>query len=210
MKSLGSALLLSISITTAASAQMRITEWMYNPSGTGGEFIEFTNVGNAPIDMTGWSFDDNSRAPGSQSLSGFGIVLAKQSVILTESTAATFRTDWSLPVTIPVLGGNTNNLGRDDEVNLYDSSSALIDRLSYGDDVSFPGTIRTQGKSGWTTPANLGINDVHQWVLSTVNDAQLSYTSARNDIGNPGTYTPEPATMTMLVIGAVALVRRRR
>ena len=75
-------------LTVAAPAQIRITEWMYQGGntidgvGTADEFIEFTNVGLSPIDMTGWSFDDSSRAPGSQSLSAFGTVGPGESVIL--------------------------------------------------------------------------------------------------------------------------------
>jgi len=47
---------------------MRITEYMYG--GTNGEFIEFTNVGSAAIDMTNWSFSDNAEMPGAVSLTG--------------------------------------------------------------------------------------------------------------------------------------------
>ncbi len=34
-------------IASAAQAEMRITEWMYNGKGTGniGEFVELTNIG---------------------------------------------------------------------------------------------------------------------------------------------------------------------
>ena len=35
---------------------------------TAGEFIELMNIGNTPIDMTGWSFDDSSRTAGSFSI----------------------------------------------------------------------------------------------------------------------------------------------
>ncbi len=71
-----------------ADAQMRITEYMY--AGVNGEFIEFTNVGAAPIDMTGWSFDDDSAIPGTVFLTAFGVVNPGESVILTESPAALF------------------------------------------------------------------------------------------------------------------------
>ncbi|HEY1091298.1 MAG TPA: lamin tail domain-containing protein, partial [Burkholderiaceae bacterium] len=65
---------------TAASAQVRITEWMYG--GAGPEYIEFTNLGSSAINFAGWSFDDDSRLPGSTSLSNFGLVAAGESVIL--------------------------------------------------------------------------------------------------------------------------------
>lgn len=58
--------------TASAHAQVRITEWMY--SGNPGEYVEFTNLGPAAVDFTGWSFDDDSRTPGVFSLSGFGVV----------------------------------------------------------------------------------------------------------------------------------------
>src|ERR1043165_5589718 len=118
-----------------ANAQMRITEFMYNGNGAGGigEYVEFTNVGNTAIDMSGWSFDDNSRAPGSQSLTAFGIVHAGESVILTELSEGSFRTIWNLCTGVKVIGNNANNLGREDEINLYDASNNLVDRITYGD-----------------------------------------------------------------------------
>ena len=65
-----------------AQAQVRITEWMY--TGAPGEFIEFTNLGPAAIDLTGWSFDDNSRLPGSVNLTALGNVNPGESVVITE------------------------------------------------------------------------------------------------------------------------------
>src|SRR5262245_36585099 len=91
-----SAITLAACLSTGATAhaQIRITEWMYNETP---EFVEFTNVGLSPIDMTGWSFHDNSRAPGSASLTAFGTVAPNESVIITEDVEADFRTKWGLP-----------------------------------------------------------------------------------------------------------------
>lgn len=50
-----------ISVSPLTLGQMVITEWMY--SGIDGGFVEFTNVGSAAVDMTGWSFCDNSTGP---------------------------------------------------------------------------------------------------------------------------------------------------
>jgi len=85
-KMLGIAMILCMA--TTAHAGMFITEYMY--SGDGGEFIEFTNVGAAPIDMTNWSYDDDSRTPDVFALN-FGIVAPGESVIITEGAAADFR-----------------------------------------------------------------------------------------------------------------------
>ena len=56
----------------AVPGQVVITEWMYNPVGRrGSEFVEVTNIGGEPVDMTGYSFDDDSRAAGTFSLAAW-------------------------------------------------------------------------------------------------------------------------------------------
>ncbi|HEU4663859.1 MAG TPA: lamin tail domain-containing protein [Dokdonella sp.] len=181
------AALLSLAAAPAV-AQMRITEYMY--SGSNGEFVEFTNVGATPVDMTGWSFDDSSEVAGSQDLSAYGVVQPGQSVILADAgvTAAAFRAAWSLCDAVKVIGGNTNNLGRDDEINLYDAGHALVDRLAYGDDTALGGP-RANGASAWPSASALGANVIADWTLSTVGDAEGSVASSGADIGSPGRST---------------------
>ena len=211
---LAAALLLT---AATAQAQIRITEWEYNGTGTStaGEFVELMNVGNSPIDMTGWSYDDSSQTAGSFSLSAFGIVSPKEIVILTEATEADFRTKWNLlPASVKVVGGSTQNLARADEVNIYDSANNLVDRLTYGDN-SGPtaGSIRTNGISGNPiTLAALHANDVFQWKLSVSDDSYGSYTSTEGNLGNPGLFTliPEPGSLVLLVLGTAGLAVRRR
>lgn len=202
-KLFASAAVLAVAGVSNAST-MRITEYMYQ--GGSGEFIEFTNLSAAPIDLTGWSFDDDSRVPGSTILSAFGVVQPGESVILCEPSAASFISAWSL-TGVNVIGNNTQNLGRNDEINLYDASNTLVDRLTYGDQ-NFPGTIRTLNVSGWTGPANLGANNIAAWQLSTIGDAQGSVSSVHGDIANPGRYIPEPASIALLLVGAMSLRRR--
>lgn len=203
----------------SAHANVQITEWMY--SGNGGEFIEFTNVGSAPVDFTGWVYDDESRfnsvALGGFSLSGFGIVAPGESVVLTESTVTAFRSAWALPAGVKVVGGFTNNLGRNDEINLFNASGALVDRLRYGDSNYVPGTIRTQNVSGNPgTVADLAPFIVTTgWVLSSAGDAFGSYLAPGGDVGNPGRFVlvvPEPGTVAMTLAGLalVAGIARRR
>lgn len=201
------AVVLVLLVAGAANAGMYITEYMYK--GNGGEFVEFTNVGSTSIDMTDWSFDDDSRLPGVLDLSAFGIVAPGESVVISEYAADDFRSDWGLGAGVKIIGGYTNNLGRNDEINLYNASDALVDRLTFGDQ-SFDGSIRTENVSGNPkTPAALGANDIYQWELSFVGDVQGSWTSTSGDLGNPGTYFPEPASLVLLAVGALGLVRRR-
>ncbi len=205
-----------LAASAAAQAQVQITEWMY--SGPGGEFIEFTNLGSAPVDFTGWVYDDDSRlnsvALGAFSLSGFGIVAPGQSVVITESDPAAFIADWRLPAGSSVLGGYTNNIGRADEINLYNAAGDLVDRFAYGDAV-FAGTVRTQDRSG--TPGSLAdlapFTVTTGWVLATDGDAFGSITSLSGAVGNPGQFTlavPEPGSVVLMLAGLGLLVATAR
>lgn len=172
---------------------LRVTEFMYQ--GTTGEFVEFTNLSAAPIDMTGWSMDDSNETPGTFSLTPFGVVQPGESVIVTEATVEAFRTAWNLPASVKVIGqyGITgfpgNSLGRSDKINLYDAANQLVDRLWYGDQ-TYPGTIRTQNISGQAPCSAIGENTIAAWQLSVVGDAYGSWTSTATPVetGTPGTY----------------------
>ena len=201
-----STLFVSLWLGPSALASVFITEWMYSPGGSVGEFVEFTNTGASAVDFTGWSYDDDSRTRGSEDLSAFGMVAPGESVVITEASAAAFRTEWSLASGVKVIGGIANNLGRNDEINLYDAADTLVDRLTFGDQ-NFPGTIRTQGKSGRPSSlAALGANDPWLWTLSAVGDVEGSYVSIGGDIGSPGKTSfsaavPEPSTHVVILLG---------
>ncbi|PPD19355.1 MAG: PEP-CTERM sorting domain-containing protein [Methylobacter sp.] len=195
--------------SSASASNVAITEWMYN----GDEFIEFTNLSNSVIDFTNWSYDDDSRTVGAVSLSAFGLVAPGESVILSESTAVDFRTNWSLSAAVKIIGGNTVNLGRNDEINLFNASGVLVDRLSYGDG-NFPGTIRTQNVSG--NPLNLQVLSQDtvstDWVLSAVGDSFGSYASLGGFIANPGQFALAPAAVPLpaafpMMLSALAAFR---
>ena len=166
-----------------APADLVISEWMY--SGTNGEFVEFTNIGPDPIDMTGWSFDDDSQVPGTVDLSAFGVVYPGQSVILTEAVASEFAAAWGLSG-VAIIGSNTANLGRNDQINLYDAGNNLVDQLSYGDQ-AYPGTPRTQYYSCNIPATDYGYTVAQtSWVLAAVGDVYGSWASTGGDVGSPG------------------------
>ncbi len=172
------------SCVTSIGGRLRITEFMYQ--GANGEFVEFTNVGDQPVDLAGWSFSDSARAPGAVPLGAYGVVQAGESVILTETPAADFRTAWGLCSGVKVIGGNTVNLSRGDEINLYDASQGQIDRLTFGDNVAGVGGPRTQNVSAWPSAAALGQNQITGWTLSAAGNAENAQASSGGDVASPG------------------------
>ena len=207
---------LSLLTATDSHAQIRITEWEYNGTGTStaGEFFELMNIGNAPINMAGWSFDDSQ--PRGRKLLALGVWrrAAEGDRRFHRSNGGRFPRKWNLlPASVKVIGGNTQNLSRADEINIYDNTNALVDRLTYDDQtpVGMP-SIRTNGVSGNPiTLAALGANDKFQWKLSVAGDSYGSYTSTEGNLGNPGVFTliPEPASLLMVLIGVCGLTPRR-
>jgi hypothetical protein len=165
--------------------RMRLTEYMY--SGANEEFMEFTNVGTAPVDMSGWSYSDSARVIGAVDLSGFGLVQPGESVLLTESDANAFRTAWSLCAGSKLQGDLTVNLGRGDEINLYDAAGRRVDRLTYNDQTL--GGPRTQNASAWVSAAGVGANLPTEWTLSALADSEASVASTGGDLGSPGRST---------------------
>jgi hypothetical protein len=178
-----------IEYTLGVASGLRITEWMYQ--GTSGEFVEFTNLSSAPIDLTGWSFDDDHGVPGAFDLSAFGVVQPGESVVVTENTAAAFRAAWGLGPEVKIIGqlgvSTGNNLGRNDRINLYNAAGELVDQLTYGDQ-TYPGTIRAQNASGQTCREAIGQDNLQAWVLSVVGDAYGSFAATTGEIGTPGSF----------------------
>jgi hypothetical protein len=181
------------------------------------EFVEFTNVGSTPVDMTGWSEDDSNATPNKpgHSLSAFGILAPGESAIFTEATPAAFKAYWwgstpptGLKVVGPYTNDNLNTTG--DSITLFDNAGALVDRLDYTAPNSADAVTRN-------APFNaLGLNNNSLWMSSQIGDTFGSFHAAQKlaIIGNPGHYpVPEPSTLLMACAagaGILLAARRRR
>jgi len=183
--------LLAPLFATAALAQdqIRITEYMYK--GAGGEFFELTNTGSAPVDMTGWSFDDSDALPGNVDLSSLGVLAPGESAVVTETNAAIFELDWGLSG-VKILGGNTTgNLSRNDTIFIFDASLLPHDILHYGDE-DYPGSVRADGEGSYVCDEAIGADFPWSWRKAKVGDSQGSVMSLTGDIGSPGAYVANP------------------
>jgi hypothetical protein len=202
---------------TAAQADVRITEFMYQGASSGNrEFFELTNISNSSFDITGWSYNDDN--PNNPVLFGssFGVLAANESIILTEMAAADFRTYWNLPSSVRIfsIGGNSN-LGNADTINIYNSSvqsaATLVDSVTYSG--TTPGISRNRPVNVSGSVANA------QFVNSAPGDAYGSQYAPTNpaDLANPGSFpvvaVPEPASWAMMIAGFAligATARRTR
>lgn len=215
-----STLLAAVAVATpmAAQADVKITEFMYQGASSGNrEFFELTNISNSSIDISGWSYnDDNTNNPVNFG-SSFGVLAANESIILTEMSAADFRTYWNLSSSVRIfsIGGNSN-LGSADTINIYNSSTqssaTLVDSVTYSGTTAGTSRNRPVGVAGAVANA--------QFVNSAVGDTYGSKYAPTNpaDLGNPGSFpvaaaVPEPASWAMMLIGMGvigATTRRRR
>jgi hypothetical protein len=201
-----------------AYPDIRITEYMYNPSSptSPGEFVQFTNLGTTAVNMAGWSEDDSTNTVGVHSLAGLGTLQPGQSGILAQASQSAFDAAWDLSSSVPyVVENGTDNLGKSETIYLYDGNDT-VDELTYG-------TTGPTAKGTAAVPDSasaIGINDSADWVLLTAGQdgAIRSGGSATGDIASPGyssfaaSPVPLPPAAWLLVsgLGALAFALRRR
>jgi hypothetical protein len=217
-----------VSCVSLAYGDVRITEFMSEGQGLTGmgsganrqrEFFELTNLGNAPVDVSTWSYNDNNANDPHNFGPFFGSLAAGESVIFTQMTAENFRSYWQLPTSVRVFSyAQLSNLGNADTINIYNSfvqeAANRVDSLTYGELARGSGISRNRPWDGGTGQY---INDA--WVVSAVGDNFQSRLAPNPifpagpeyiDLANPGVYVPAPSALGMIVAGGVLVSRRRR
>src|SRR5262249_6388382 len=174
-------------------ASIRITEFAYGGKATGaaggdGEYAELTNVGDAPQDMTGWKYGNAADTFASGlDLSSLGVVAPGESVIVTDLSAAEFRSEWGLKSTVKVLSNgkaHTLNSGPN-AIQVFDNTGTVVDSVSY-----LSGFESAKGLSAWVDAAHLGAKlGTDGWTISATGDTEGSWTSAKGSVGSPGAST---------------------
>lgn len=193
------AALAATSFAQAADQDVYITEIMYK--GLFGEFVEVTNTGATSVDLQNWKFDDSSAsfANGTLLFSGSTVLDQNECIIITEVSDAVFRQAWysdsgeGTPTgLVAIYQNNSNNLGRDDEANIYENGGTLIDTITFNDELtdgSNPDGPRTEDVSAKVD--GLGANIFKNWDLSVAGVGaawKAGAPSAPGPVGSPGVY----------------------
>jgi hypothetical protein len=227
MKKLLLSLTTLAALTTAASAQLFITEAMSNSSHAGGagngDWFEIYNAGSTSVDLSNYSWDDDSATAGTHAFGNVSIAAGGFLLVVDEND--TLIGNWIADVwglttssSLIVIGNGTDDfsgLGSGgDTIYLYDGADEVVSSFAFGDStdgVSFEWdfaasevNISTLGENGAYTALLDGNDDA--------GDDTPSLYSAGSDIASPGAI-PEPATYAA-IFGALALsiaiVRRQK
>lgn len=198
------AAMMAISPFAAAGDQdVFITEFMY--TGLFGEFIELANTGSTAVDIEGWVVDDNSSDfhIGTLLAGSSTVMFPGDTIVITEVSQAVFVQAWFIDAghVIPaelaaIVENNSNNLGRADEIHIYEDNGVLVDHLTYDDqapagyDKKGPRTENVSAVPGPLTV--LGNNLFKNWVLSAEGAGNAWKAAAPapvpGPVGSPGQY----------------------
>jgi hypothetical protein len=222
----------SMACATSANGALLVTEFMPDPSGTDAEreWMEIYNSGTTTLNLDGYKVGDEESSTGlTEGMFQFptGTEIAPGGVIVIANTATGFKelygknptfefnnaqtlegdSDISVPDMIkytawssgPFSVSNTN-----DQVVILDPDDNVIDRAEHGNTNSDPSKVWPvlgANQSYERVPANVDTNSPSDFVVRTSGNA------------TPGQVTlavPEPGSIALLSVGAMALLGRRR
>lgn len=200
---------------TAAPTDVVINEMMFHALSDldGDDYLELTNIGTSPVDLSGWSFTGITLTlpPGTTINPGGFLVVAKD--------AARFQASYGF-APAAVYGGNLSNSG--EAVSLKDATAATIDTVTYGESDPWPARADGTGPSLELVDAGLDNDDYLNWATAT--NASGRTPGAANSVRRSGlgprvtgvSATPlvpaagQPVTVSATVTGQTSAVLRYR
>ncbi len=180
-------------------ASIVISELMYNPASDEtapgiGEWIEVVNTGTAATDLSGWLFDDEDATNWGPIPNGT-VLNPNQVAVFFDSdftTAATFRSEWSVPSSALVVGITWGSLGdtpspTNEILQLLDNHNVQMDLVNYDDANPWPSAAK--GPSIYLKNLSADNNSGANWARSTAAVKAISPTGptfSTSDVGSPG------------------------
>jgi hypothetical protein len=209
---------------TTAPGALVITEVMSNSSHAGGagngDWFEIHNTGSSPVDLSGYSWDDDSATAGSHTFGSISIAAGGFVLVVDEN--ATLITNWINDVwnvTAPnvvvignAVGGFSGFGANGDQIYIYNNLNVVLASVTFGSSTSgktfewdADGNslgLSTNGENG----ANFALLDGND----NAADNNPSLYGVGTDIGSPGFAVPEPSVALLGGMGLLGLLRCRR
>ncbi len=183
----------------APPVTLEVTEVMSSSSHVtntiNGDWWELTNTGNAPLDLSGFSWDDNRDQAGQAYFGQVMLAPGKSLVVLDEDDAdeaRAFRQAWGLSPSVQVLTREDfgvlglQGLGNGDSVIVYSPDGTEKARASYPAHAA--GKSRMWFRNGTAVPGGFAQAGKYGSIFSKVTPS---------DIGSPGFAAVDPATLTV-------------
>ncbi|MEK7952078.1 lamin tail domain-containing protein [Luteolibacter soli] len=183
----------------APPVAIKVTEILSSSAHTtgtiNGDWWELTNTAATPIDLSGFSWDDNHNVSAQAVFPAFVLAAGESIVILDEDDedeAALFRVAWNLPASVRILTREDfhlpdgfQGLGNGDSVIVYIPSGTETARANYL--AHQAGKSRAWFRNGDAVPGGYSQLGKYGAVLSSPNPG---------DLGSPGFAAADPATLT--------------
>jgi hypothetical protein len=177
---------------------LAVTEIMSSSAHTtntvNGDWFEVTNTGTAPIDLSGFSWDDSRNEAGLAYFGQSTLAPGESLVVLDEDDddeARAFRDVWGLPSSVKILTREDfglpelRGLGNGDSVIIYLPNRTEIARANYATHIA--GKSRMWFRNGAAVPGGYAQAGKYGAVASG---------ASPSDIGSPGFAGADPATLT--------------